>query len=143
MKKLITLLSLTMAMTAFGATTTPPQGNTEKSGDMNITATVITPLRVNAEPMVFGKVIQGTKATANANFTITGEKGENITVNIPETVTLESDENTLNVAIARNIPTNLGTTGTITVPVNGSIETNSSTATGEYSGTLTARVTYN
>lgn len=142
MKKLITLLSLTMAMTAFGATTTP-QGNTEKTGDMNITATVIRPLTVTAQPMAFNKVIQGATASANSNFTITGENSENIKVTIPETVTLTNGQNTLNVAITRTIPTNLGDTGTITVPVSGSITTSTSTATGEYSGTLTARVQYN
>ncbi|MEG0135555.1 MAG: DUF4402 domain-containing protein [Cetobacterium sp.] len=142
MKKLITLLSLTMAMTAFGVTTAP-QGNEEKTGDMNISAIIITPLTVRAGEMAFGRVIQGSEATATANFIIAGEKDENITVTIPETVTLTNGENTLNVAIARDIPTNLGTTGTITVPVNGSIVTSSSTTTGTYEGTLTATVRYN
>lgn len=139
MKKLITLLSLTMAMAAFGA----PQGDVEKTGDMNITATVIKPLTVTAQPMAFNKVIQGATATAKANFTIKGESRENITVTIPETVTLTNGKNSLNVAITRTIPTNLGDAGEVTVPVNGSIETSNSTATGEYSGTLIARVQYN
>ncbi|MBC2850818.1 DUF4402 domain-containing protein [Cetobacterium sp. 8H] len=149
MKKLITLLSLTMAMTAFGA----PQGNTEKTGDMKITATVITPLTVVAQPMQFNKIIKGTTtpvtATATANFSITGEQGETVTVTIPNTVTLinkANNQNQLAVAISGTTgePTAMNLeTSTISIPVTGTITTNSSTATGEYEGNLTARVTYN
>lgn len=64
MKKLLILLSLTTAITAFAdaPTTLPaskaPQGNTEKSATMNIKATVIRPLNINKTgDMDFGKVI--------------------------------------------------------------------------------------
>ncbi len=146
MKKLITLLSLTMAMTAFGA----PQGNTDKEGKMNITAEVIQPLTVTADKdMDFGKVIQGNTATAESKFIITGESGENITVTIPEKVTLsntKSNQNKLNVLITKRglSTTNLGPSGSIEIPVYGLITpTKENTPTGTYTGEFTAQVRYN
>lgn len=145
MKKLIALLSLTMAMTAFGA----PQGDVEKTSDMRITATVITPLRVEAEAMKFNKVIKGANATAQAKFTITGEQGENIIVTIPNTATLtntQDDTKTLNVTIAGGTdgqPTIMNLDDSkIELSMDGTIRTGEGTATGVYEGFLTAKVQY-
>ena len=142
MKKLITLLSLTMAMTAFGAS----QGNTENNENMTITAQVIQPLTVKADKNLdFGKIIQGNTATANSTFTITGEAKENITVIIPETVQLSNEiaKSSLNVEIVSLLPHNLGNSGSTIAGITGTIVTAADTPTGTYTGEFTAQVRYN
>lgn len=140
MKKLLILLSLTTATTAFGA----PQGNSINKGDMEITATVIKPLTVIATSMEFGQVIQGSKTTASSNYQITGEKGQPITIEIPSTVELASiSGDTMTATIEyKNLPNSIGESGSTNVAVNGHLNVASEQAVGNYTGTLTARVQY-
>ena len=141
MKKLLILLSLTTAMTAFGIA---PQGNTVEESNMDVTATVIKPLTVEATEMEFGRVIQGNNATASSNYKISGEKGELISVEIPSTVELTSttgDKMTATIEY-QNLPTSIGANGSSIASVDGHLEVSSDQAVGTYTGTLTARVQY-
>lgn len=140
MKKLLILLSLTMAISAFGA----PKGNTEKTSDMTVTATVIQPLTVIATDMEFGQIIQGNKTSATSKYDITGEKGQAITIEIPTSVELTSTNGEKMTATIeyRNLPTSIGINGASTAAVDGHLDVSSDQAVGNYSGTLTARVQY-
>ncbi len=140
MKKLLILLSLTTAITTLGA----PSGNSVNKGDMEITATVIKPLTVIATSMEFGQVIQGSKTTASSNYQITGEKGQPITIEIPNTVELASISGDTMVATIeyRNLPNSIGESGSTNFNVYGDLKVASEQAVGNYTGTLTARVQY-
>ena len=142
MKKLLTLLSLTMAMTAFGATA--PQGNEEKPATMQINATVIRPLTVVASNMEFGRVIQGAEANATGRYTITGEPGQNIEITIVKPTELTSSTNKVNlpITLTHNEPSVLSPTGDASFDIIGNI-TPSNKHLGNYSGTITATVVYN
>lgn len=149
MKKLLILLSLTTAMTAFAdaPTTLPaskaPQGNTEKYDTMNITATVITPLTVRASTMEFGRVIQGAKANAIGRYTITGEPGQDITVELttPSQLKNTSNNTTLAITLTYAAPTQIADNGDASFNINGELtpDTNHS---GVYEGEIIARVQY-
>jgi|GEM_PF-3466661 len=140
MKKLLILLSLTTAITTFGA----PVGNTLNESNMDVTATVIKPLTVEATKMEFGKVIQGSNAIASSSYKISGEEGELISVEIPSSVELTSttgDKMTATIEY-RNLPTSIGANGSTIAAVDGHLRVASDQAVGTYSGTLTARVQY-
>lgn len=143
MKKLLILLSLTTAMTAFGAT---PQGNTEEAATMNVTATVIKPLTiVKTGDMDFGNIIQGTNTnTADSSYTITGEKGQPIVVTIDDSVLLSNEKarTSLVVGIKTQLPKSLDTNGNANVSVQGFLNVPKEQHVGTYTGTLTARVQY-
>ena len=141
MKKLLTLLSLTMAITAFGT----PQGNTEKTDTMTITATVISPLTIEkTQDMDFGNIIQGTRATATSGYIITGEKGQPITVTIDDSVLLSNQKTktSLVVGIETDLPQSLDNNGNANVSVLGSLNIPNDQQVGTYTGTLVARVQY-
>ena len=150
MKKLLILLSLTTAMTAFADTPTTlpaskgPQGNAEKSATMNINATVIRPLTVEAENMEFGRVIQGTEATATAKYTIKGEPNQAITITIDKPTELTNPTNKVNlpITLTHNEPNVLDNSGDASFDINGSI-TPSNKHLGAYTGTIVATVIYN
>lgn len=141
MKKLLILLSLTTAMTAFGA----PQGNSEDSATMNINATVIKPLTITAKDMKFGTVIQGTRATATGEYTIDGEPGEKFEVTLSDLQSLKrtGSDDTLDISFANFvIPHNLDGSGKASFNMVGTISPTNETLTGEYTGSITARVQY-
>ncbi|MGL4672602.1 DUF4402 domain-containing protein [Cetobacterium sp.] len=143
MKKLLMLLSLTLAVSAFAA----PQGDSEKSADMNITARVIDPLTVVAEPMEFGDIIKGSTATADADFTIKGEASQGITLtidSIAKLTTTDGKELPISLSNVGNgvMSLNLDTDGNYVRNIIGTLNPTAATASGEYSGTITARVQY-
>ncbi len=140
MKKLLILLSLTTAMTAFGA----PHGNTEEAATMNVTATVIKPLTiVKTGDMDFGNIIQGTNTTTDSGYTITGEKGQPIIVTIDDSVlSNEKARTSLVVGIKTQLPKSLDTNGNANVSVQGFLNVPKEQHVGTYTGTLTARVQY-
>ncbi|MGL5428824.1 MAG: hypothetical protein ACRDAS_13035 [Cetobacterium sp.] len=140
MKKLLILLSLTLSMTAFAA----PQGNTEKSAEMEVTARVIAPLTINATPMAFGDIIQGTTATATGTYVITGQPGETFEFTITEITELTSGDNSLaiNLAGLDNIPTVIPESGNLTHVLTGTLNPTLTTVAGDYEGTITARIQY-
>ncbi|MCQ8212278.1 hypothetical protein NON08_07050 [Cetobacterium somerae] len=144
MKKLLTLLSLTMAMTTFAA----PHGNEEKSATMNITATVIRPLTVEVvDHMNFGTVIQGNKVTATGKYLINGEPGQKITVTttFPENLFNVVSRSTLPIELNMPMPLTgyaLGTDGELPLNIYGSITPSTETAPGTYKGQIIARVQY-
>lgn len=140
MKKLLLLLSLTTAMTAFGA----PQVNPKEEGKMDVTATVISPLTVIASKMEFGKIIQGSSAKASSEYQIKGETGELITVEIPDKVELTSnsgDKMTAKITY-KNLPTSIGDNGSSTAAIDGHLDITPDQPVGNYSGVLIARVQY-
>ncbi|MGL4671686.1 MAG: DUF4402 domain-containing protein [Cetobacterium sp.] len=143
MKKLLTLLSLTLSMTAFAA----PQGNVEDKAEMKVIARVIKPLKVESTgDLDFGDIIQGASANASSGYEISGEVGQLITVTIDNNVTLtnKSDSNdTIEVGIQyRDLPNAIAASGTSLVAINGTLNTTSNQGLGVYEGTLTARVQY-
>ncbi|WP_298065362.1 DUF4402 domain-containing protein [uncultured Cetobacterium sp.] len=141
MKKLLILLSLTTAITAFGA----PHGNTEKAATMNVTATVIKPLTiVKTGDMDFGNIIQGTNTTADSGYTITGEKGQPIIITIDDSVSLSNamSKTPLVVGIKTQLPNSLDKDGNAHVSVQGFLTVPNNQTVGTYTGTLTARVQY-
>ena len=141
MKKLLTLLSLTMAMTAFGA----PQGNVETSHQMNINARVITPLTVNVTDMNFGNIIQNSNATANGTYTITGEPNQGIifTLDKPEFLLSKGDSENLGIHLTHDdLPTSVDPSGTTTINITGTLSPNS-THSGDYEGTIIGKIQYN
>ncbi|MGL5051816.1 MAG: DUF4402 domain-containing protein [Fusobacteriaceae bacterium] len=141
MKKLLMLLSLTLAVSAFGA----PQGDSQQSADMEITARVIDPLTVVAEPMQFGDIIKGTTAEALGTFTIKGEPNQSMKFTIDSTASLKGpDNNTLAISFdgLDDLPTSVNADGKIIHSIKGILTPNANTVSGEYSGTLTARVQY-
>lgn len=94
--------------------------------------------------------VPGSSASA-AEFTVTGEGGQAIVVDVPATVTLSNGSSTLTVATSDNLPGGtasqtlggtLGTDATLVVKVGGAIDLASSTPTGNYSGTLTVTASY-
>ena len=131
MKKLLILLSLTTAMTAFGA----PHGNTEEAATMNVTATVIKPLTiVKTGDMDFGNIIQGTNTTTDSGYTVT----------IDDSVLLSNEKakTSLVVGIKTQLPKSLDTNGNANVSVQGFLNVPKEQHVGTYTGTLTARVQY-
>ena len=130
-----------MAMTTFAA----PHGNEEKSATMNITATVIKPLTIaKTGDMDFGNIIQGTTATADSGYTITGEKGQPIIVTIDNSVLLSNQKakTSLAVGIKTQLPKSLDKDGNANVSVQGFLNVPKDQHVGTYTGTLVARVQY-
>ncbi|WP_297431930.1 hypothetical protein [uncultured Cetobacterium sp.] len=144
MKKLLILLSLTTAMTAFGTTL---QGS-EDSATMNINATVIKPLTVTVvDHMNFGTVIQGNEATATGKYSIEGHPGETvfITTTLPTTLTNNITKSGLGITFDTNISLNvnkLDANGKLPFDITGTITPTTSTPTGTYEGQIVARVQY-
>ncbi|MGL5314296.1 MAG: DUF4402 domain-containing protein [Peptostreptococcaceae bacterium] len=143
MKKLLTLLSLTLSMTAFAA----PQGNDDVNGNMNVTARVIAPLTITQTgDLAFGNIIKGKSADATSSYSITGEGGAGINFTISETLELTHDTRSnekLIVQITPTIPTNLNDDGTASLGIAGVIDIPENQLSGSYSGTLVAAVRYN
>ncbi|MGL4970914.1 MAG: DUF4402 domain-containing protein [Cetobacterium sp.] len=143
MKKLLTLLSLTLSMTAFAA----PQGNSEKTSTMDISATVIKPLNISVtQDMNFGRVIQGSSANATGTYKISGEPGQgiSITTTLPEGLTNGVNKSLLPItfnSFTKNIE-GLDSNGDFTFDITGTIVTNDSTPAGNYTGEIIARVQY-
>ncbi|MGL4653673.1 DUF4402 domain-containing protein [Cetobacterium sp.] len=141
MKKLLTLLSLTLSMTAFAA----PQGNSIEDKTMNITARVIAPLNIDVTHMAFGDVIKGTTATATGTYTITGEPNQAFELTISELTHLNGpNKSILPITISKTLDlvTNLDQDGKAVQILTGTLIPTESTTTGNYNGTITARVQY-
>ncbi len=140
MKKLLTLLSLTLSMTAFAA----PQGNTEKSANMQVIARVIKPLTIDATAMEFGDIIQGTTTTATGTYTITGQPNETFVFTIDRITELKNGDNSLAISLdgLDDIPTTIPESGNLTHVLRGTLSPTSDTVPGIYTGTITARIQY-
>ncbi|MGL5124882.1 MAG: DUF4402 domain-containing protein [Fusobacteriaceae bacterium] len=141
MTKLLMLLSCTLSILAFA--------NASGEASMNINATVIKPLTIEVtKDMDFGKIIQGSTATAEGTYKIDGEPGQKIDVitTFPKTLTNNIDKS-LALPINFNMPMplagySLGNDGNLEININGSISPTTSTRIGDYTGSLTARVQY-
>ncbi|MGL4987746.1 MAG: hypothetical protein ACRCZO_20340 [Cetobacterium sp.] len=145
MKKLLTLLSLALTVSAFGA----PTGNKEESATMNVTATVIKPLTIKVtKDMAFGTIIQGTKADATGAYAVAGEPGAtvDITTTLPKTLTNATRSAGLDIDFEGlsegKTSLTLNESGNLALNINGSINPTTDTPTGEYSGEIIARVQY-
>lgn len=140
MKKLLLGL-LALSTVAFGS-------NSEVSGTMNVTATIIKPLTIVANSdMEFGKLMQGVKEVANAKFNITGESMNGISVTYDKNVVLRHSEDrnqTINVTITDYFnPTHLNNEGKSEITLHGTIDVSQNQMPGNYSGELVAKVMYN
>lgn len=90
-------------------------------------------------------------APSRAAFTITGEGGAAYSVSIPAQVTMQSGSNSIVVSLTTTYDANqspklgnsLGTTGTATFGIGGSIPITSTTASGSYSVVFNTTVAYN
>lgn len=152
MKKLLILLSLTTAMTAFGADT----------ATMSIGAKVLAPLNVTHDGDIdFGVVIQNTSsAEITKNFTVTGTPGEKFTFTL-------NDQPLGNFANSELVHTNgtskmhffttnrlandgsgnlanpqIAQDGTFKFTFTGRTQADGNQTPGQYTGSLTARVQY-
>ncbi|MGL4672601.1 DUF4402 domain-containing protein [Cetobacterium sp.] len=142
MKKLLMLLSLTLATSTFASL----QSNSEQSATMNINAIVIKPLTIEKiADMEFGSIIQGNKANATSAYSIKGEAGQGITVTVDNSVLLqhENTNSTMTVGIRTAPPHSLNKDGNATLSVDGILETAQNQEVGKYTGTLVAKVQYN
>lgn len=148
MKKLLGLTFVLTSMVALSA----PQGSKDETATMNITATVIEPLTVEAQPMAFGRIIKGIEGKATSTFTITGEEGAQVNFMIPASTDLTSKvgNKTMTVNFTTKNDGNFkrngdgnGTlaTGSNIVTVTGTIP--NTDQTGTFEGTLVATVRYN
>lgn len=95
-----------------------------------------------------GALLNDVTPTA-ATFTVTGEGGQAFSINVPASFTMTGpSSSTLNVGVTAsaataNLSGTLGSNGSATFSVGGSITVASSTTNGAYSGTFTTTVTYN
>ena len=86
----------------------------------------------------------------NADFTVSGEGGQSITVTVdasflmngPSSSTLTVTTSASNTGV-QTLSGALGATGTLDVPVGGSITVTSTTTTGAYTGTFNVSAAYN
>ncbi|MGL5378138.1 MAG: hypothetical protein ACRDAT_07690 [Cetobacterium sp.] len=144
MKKILILLSLALTVSAFGAIV----GNQEKESEMNITATVIRPLTIKSTDMTFGTIIQGAKADAIGTYTLAGEPGAkvDITADIPEFLSNEVTKTGLPISFKglskQKQALTLDGSGNFVIDITGSVNPTTDTVTGDYKGTIVARVQY-
>ena len=96
-------------------------------------------------------VALGTTTAAAAQFTIAGEGGQSISVTVPATfdlggpgtVTVTTTNDMSGSAASQLLNGSLGGGGSLVVKVGGSFTVTDSTATGDYTGTLTVSSSYN
>ena len=92
--------------------------------------------------------LNGITPTA-AQFGVTGEGGQAVTVSVPATITMAGSGPNITVTTSatgsgvQTLSGALGAAGTLTVRVGGSFPLTSTTASGSYSGTFTVTVAYN
>ncbi len=94
----------------------------------------------------------GGPARSQAQFTVSGEGGQSISVLVPATVTMTNGANSLTVTTSNNLVGSpslqtlsgaANTTGTLAVAVGGTVTVPSTTPAGNYTGTLTVTASYN
>jgi Domain of unknown function (DUF4402) len=87
-----------------------------------------------------------------AQFTVDGEGGQSISVTIPATFSIANGTDTLTVTTSNNLSGSaasqtlsnaLGSAGSLSFRVGGSVPVASTTATGAYTGTFTVSAAYN
>ncbi|MGL5702670.1 MAG: DUF4402 domain-containing protein [Cetobacterium sp.] len=142
MKKLLTLLSLTLSMTAFAS-----NYYNDASTTMEVTAYVLQPLNINAETnMQFGSIVRAQNSTATGKFKITGENGAKIKVEFSDKVNLNHEQGGASMEVgvwSDNKPWQLDGNGVAEFTVNGNIQAAADQKAGQYSGELLASVRYN
>ena len=94
----------------------------------------------------------GGPVRSQAQFTVSGEGGQSISVTVPATVTMTNGANNLTVTTSNNLVGSpslqvlsgaANTTGTLAVAVGGTVTVLSTTPAGDYAGTLTVTASYN
>lgn len=87
-----------------------------------------------------------------AQFTVDGEGGQSVSVTIPATFSMANGTDTLTVTTSNNLSGSaasqtlsnaLGSAGSLSFKVGGSVPVASTTATGVYTGTFTVSAAYN
>jgi hypothetical protein len=125
---------------AFGRVIRPSSGNgtvvIDAAGNRSFTGSVTTAL--------------ATPASSAANFTVKGEGGQSFSLNIPSSFQLTRSGTSIPVTLTSSTPAGsrllssaLGSEGTLSFTVGGSIPLTSETQTGTYQGTFMITVQYN
>ena len=87
-----------------------------------------------------------------AQFTIDGEGGQSVSVNVPSSFTMSNGSDSLTVtttnslgaaASAQTLSNSLGSAGSLNVRVGGTVPVSATAATGVYTGTFTVSAAYN
>lgn len=152
-------------------------GSQTRTGTGSATATVFRGIDITkSSDLVFGKVVRPSSgsgtvnvgaagartvigtgsfafaapAPAAAQFNVTGEGGQSVTVSVPASFQMSNGGNppltvttTATGSGTQNLGGTIGNAGTLPVAVGGSFPLTSSTATGLYSGSFTVTVQYN
>ena len=122
---------------AFGAIVKPTSGTGTVSIDATTGARTLT-----------GVVSGGALASNRATFTASGEGASTFSISVPSTFSLTTGTNSLVVTTSQSATTatlsgSIGTTGSQTFGVGGTINVASATASGAYTGNLVVTVQYN
>lgn len=94
-------------------------------------------------------VAYATPAPTRATFTVAGEGGQQISISVPSSVTLNGPAGSITVTLtsstppATTLPGALGTSGSLPISIGGSFTLTATTPPGAYSGTVTVSADYN
>lgn len=141
MKKRLMGLFLGLSVMAMAA----PQGNEDlkASADLQVKANVVAALNIQEnEEMNFGDLVKGAfNVTAKGSMSITGEKGYNVKVTVPETVELNGDGGKMTVKLTSETGAQTLTDGKLIYGIDGKIATVNGEP-GMYSEKVTVSVMY-
>lgn len=113
------------------------------------TSTVTLDATTGARTVSGSAVAYSTPAPTRAAFTIAGEGGQQVSINVPSTITLNGPSGSLSVTTSKTAPATtalsgvLGAPGSYSFNVGGSFTLTPTTPTGAYSGVLTVSADYN
>lgn len=162
MKKIMVLTGILCTyMGTMAATSAPITGITPQAAVV-VTADVVTPLTLETKDVVFGNVSQGTNGNVpktNGEIKITGENNSKIKVQFKDhnnntfqdysvwnkEVSLKNGNETLTYMVvinSNNISTEIGSTGTDKMVVNGTLNVPKGKKKGHYEGSFDVKVNY-
>ncbi len=95
-----------------------------------------------------GNAVLVPSTASRAAFTVTGAGGQAFSLTVPMTVTMTSGADTMTVTLTSNGSSGvfsgaIGTTGTATIGIGGSISVSNNQASGTYSGSFNTTIAYN
>lgn len=138
MKKLLFKFFLTFSLVIFGAENV--ETNTQISGNLNISANVITNLTIKNNNMEFKEIPMSSEAIAITNVDIDGGIGNNniITVDIPEFVVINdgSKEMILDLHSKQTKKIVLNEDGKGKIDIEGYLSSEDTTVIGDYRGSF-------
>ncbi|ODN41565.1 DUF4402 domain-containing protein [Piscirickettsia litoralis] len=137
MTKFLTILGLGVGTVAFASS----------SVTLKASVNVLMPIVVTVDDLNFGNIVRPTGQSEShktiANLTIQGQKNEKVTIVMPDSLSMDSGKNSINVdlALPDKTPT-LDQSGQAIESITASIELTPQTQTGSYSGSTTITVSY-